>query len=142
MSFKYAVWKHLPEFLRRPIFGYITKHPEWYGMFTLTGFLNGEIEIGKGTVFTDGDTVIHTAKGAKVCIGNYGCFARGCKMVTHNHPTTYPSMSDRPFLIGGEDGKEDMASLKNITIGNDVWCGFNVVILSGVTVGDGAIIGA
>ena len=29
-----------------------------------------------------------------------------------------------------------------IVIGNDVWIGFEAVILSGVTIGDGAIIGA
>ena len=29
----------------------------------------------------------------------------------------------------------------NITIGNDVWIGYEAVILSGVTIGDGAIIG-
>lgn len=30
----------------------------------------------------------------------------------------------------------------NIVIGNDVWIGYEAVILSGVTIGDGAIIGA
>jgi acetyltransferase-like isoleucine patch superfamily enzyme len=30
---------------------------------------------------------------------------------------------------------------KTITIGNDVWIGANVSILSGITIGDGAIIG-
>ena len=30
----------------------------------------------------------------------------------------------------------------DIVIGNDVWIGFEAVILSGVTIGDGAIIGA
>ena len=30
----------------------------------------------------------------------------------------------------------------SITIGNDVWIGYEAVILSGVTIGDGAIIGA
>jgi len=31
---------------------------------------------------------------------------------------------------------------KNITIGNDVWIGANVVVLRGVVIGDGAVIGA
>ena len=30
----------------------------------------------------------------------------------------------------------------NIVIGNDVWIGYEAVILAGVTIGDGAIIGA
>ena len=33
-------------------------------------------------------------------------------------------------------------SLKNIVIGNDVWIGYEALILAGVTVGDGAIIAA
>ena len=35
-----------------------------------------------------------------------------------------------------------MVNIKPIIIGNNVWLGFDVVVLKGVTIGDGAIIGA
>ena len=37
--------------------------------------------------------------------------------------------------------KDSWDNKGNITIGNDVWIGYEAVILSGVTIGDGAIIG-
>lgn len=40
------------------------------------------------------------------------------------------------LLVGVEIGESE------IIIGNDVWIGFNATILKGVTIGDGAIIGA
>ncbi len=44
--------------------------------------------------------------------------------------TLYPEMPDKTFTKGP------------IVIGNDVWVGDKVVFMSGVTVGDGAVIGA
>lgn len=43
---------------------------------------------------------------------------------------------DAKDICGAWDNKGD------IIVGNDVWIGFEAVILSGVTIGDGAIIGA
>ena len=48
------------------------------------------------------------------------------------------------FEEWGLDVKEIASAWDNkgdIVIGNDVWIGFEAVILSGVTIGDGAIIG-
>ena len=61
---------------------------------------------------------------------------------------TMSSLSTYPFPIffeeWGLDIKEITSAWDNkgdIVIGNDVWIGFEAVILSGVTIGDGAIIG-
>ena len=61
---------------------------------------------------------------------------------------TMSSLSTYPFPIffeeWGSDVKEIASAWDNkgdIVIGNDVWIGFEAVILSGVTIGDGAIIG-
>ena len=43
---------------------------------------------------------------------------------------------DVPMIDQGHDAAQ------GVTIGNDVWIGTRVVILAGVTVGDGAVIGA
>ncbi len=51
-------------------------------------------------------------------------------------PTTYPFRSK---TIGRD---VDGISRGPITIGNDVWIGAQATILSGVTIGDGAVIGA
>ena len=57
-------------------------------------------------------------------------------------------LSTYPFPIFFEEWGLDIKEITNtqdnkgdIVIGNDVWIGFESVILSGVTIGDGAIIG-
>jgi len=63
-----------------------------------------------------------------------------------NH--TQMSLSTFPFPIFFEEWGLDVQNITstwdnkgNIIIGNDVWIGYEAVILSGVTIGDGAIIG-
>ena len=64
-----------------------------------------------------------------------------------NH--TMRSLSTYPFPIFFEEWGLDAKNIRDawdnkgdIVIGNDVWIGYEAVILSGVTVGDGAVIGA
>ena len=58
------------------------------------------------------------------------------------------SLSTYPFPIFYDEWEHGIWADKawdnkgNIVIGNDVWIGFEAVILAGVTIGDGAIIGA
>ncbi|MEA1914883.1 MAG: CatB-related O-acetyltransferase [Campylobacterota bacterium] len=52
--------------------------------------------------------------------------------------TTYPFL-EFPDLI---KGKEVNKSKGNVIIGNDVWIADSAMILSGVTIGDGAVVGA
>jgi len=58
----------------------------------------------------------------------------------HNHRriTTYYILSE----VFGESFRQDVTSKGAVRIGNDVWIGTRTVILSGVTIGDGAVIGA
>lgn len=58
------------------------------------------------------------------------------------------SLSTYPFPIFFEEWGLDAKNIcdawdnrGDIVIGNDVWIGYEAVILSGVTIGDGAIIG-
>ena len=39
MVFIYSLWNRFPESLKRRLYGRITKHPEWYGVVSLTDFL-------------------------------------------------------------------------------------------------------
>jgi virginiamycin A acetyltransferase len=53
--------------------------------------------------------------------------------------TVYPF---NRFMIEYNDLKGNPATKGSVVIGNDVWIGMNSLILSGVTIGDGAVIGA
>jgi virginiamycin A acetyltransferase len=62
-----------------------------------------------------------------------------------NHLTD--SLSTYPFAIFGNGWENAMEGKTypqkgDINIGNDVWIGYNATIMSGVTIGDGAIIAA
>ena len=64
-----------------------------------------------------------------------------------NH--TLSSLSTYPFPLFFEEWGSDKKDVTNawdnkgdIIIGNDVWLGYESVVLAGVTIGDGAIIGA
>lgn len=59
------------------------------------------------------------------------------------------SLSTYPFPLFSEEWglepknvAESWDNKGDIIIGNDVWIGFEAVILAGVTIGDGAIVGA
>ncbi|WP_308462078.1 CatB-related O-acetyltransferase [Mesorhizobium sp. INR15] len=45
-------------------------------------------------------------------------------------------------MANEQAGGSDLSSKGPIRIGNDVWIGRRAIILSGVTIGDGAVIGA
>jgi acetyltransferase-like isoleucine patch superfamily enzyme len=56
---------------------------------------------------------------------------------------TYP-FGHAKFLsqLGGEGIKQPSGTKGDVVIGNDVWIGFGATILSGITIGDGAVIAA
>lgn len=84
----------------------------------------------------------------KLVIGKFCSIACGAKFIFTSANHTLKSLSTYPFPIFFEEWGLDSANIANawdnkgdIVIGNDVWIGYEAVILSGVTVGDGAIIG-
>lgn len=85
----------------------------------------------------------------KLVIGKFCSIACGAKFLFTSANHTKTSLSTYPFPIFFEEWGLDIQDIKSawdnkgdIIIGNDVWIGYEAVILSGVTVGDGAIIGA
>ena len=83
-------------------------------------------------------------------IGKFCSIACGAKFIFNAANHALGSLSTYPFPIFFEEWglPTDRASIAaawdnhgSITIGNDVWIGYEAVILSGVTIGDGAIIG-
>ena len=85
----------------------------------------------------------------KLIIGNFCSIACGAKFLFNSANHTLSSLSTYPFPLffeqWGLDKKDVAQSWDNkgdIVIGNDVWIGFEAVIMSGVTIGNGAIIAA
>jgi virginiamycin A acetyltransferase len=86
--------------------------------------------------------IIHTCK---LIIGKFCQITNGTMFIMSDANYPLDGFSTYPFFIfGGEwGGYEPKIRVKGDTIvGNDVWFGQKSVILPGVTIGDGAIIGA
>lgn len=84
----------------------------------------------------------------KLMIGKFCSIAHGAKFLFNSANHTQSSLSTYPFPIFFEEWgleRKDVANAwdnkGDIIIGNDVWIGYEAVILAGVTIGDGAIIG-
>ena len=103
--------------------------------------LVGEISIGKYTSLNgpnmDIEAAIHNVK-----IGNFCSIARNVSIQEFNHDfnrmTTYFVKKN----LERKPSKEDLISKGAINIGHDVWIGAHSVILSGSTIGTGAVIAA
>ena len=118
------------------------------------------IEIGEYTIYNDfvrdprdfekNNVLYHySVNGDRLKIGKFCSIACGAKFLFTSGNHSMQSLSTYTFPIfheeWGLDAKDIRSAWDNkgdIVIGNDVWIGYVAVILSGVTVGDGAIIGA
>lgn len=85
----------------------------------------------------------------KLIIGKFCSIASGAKFIFNSANHTLTSLSNYTFPLFYDAWQlpwQEVATAwdnkGDITIGNDVWIGFEAVILSGVHIGDGAIIGA
>ena len=90
----------------------------------------------------------YPVNGDKLVIGKFCSIACGAKFLFTSANHTLRSLSTYPFPLFFEEWGLDKAHVTqawdnkgDITIGNDVWIGYEAVLLSGVTIGDGAIIG-
>ena len=85
----------------------------------------------------------------RLVIGRFCSIACGAKFLFTSANHAMKSLSTYPFPIFFEEwglNSADVASAwdnrGDIVIGSDVWIGYEAAVLSGVTIGDGAIIGA
>lgn len=90
----------------------------------------------------------YLVNGDQLKIGKFCSIACGAKFLFTSANHAMCSLSTYPFPIFFEEWGLDVTRITSawdnkgdIIIGNDVWIGFEAVILSGVTIGDGAIIG-
>jgi len=90
----------------------------------------------------DFGNIFQATAAAPVSIGNYCSIAAGVLFIAAGeHPMTL--VSSYPFPDSGRFGPPTRDIAKGpITVGNDVWIGSRAIILSGVKIGDGAVVGA
>ena len=84
----------------------------------------------------------------RLIIGKFCSLACGVRFLFNSANHSMKSLSTYPFPLffeeWGLDKKDVAASWDNkgdIVIGNDVWIGYEAVVMAGVTIGDGAVIG-
>ncbi len=117
------------------------------------------IEIGDYTMYNDivndprdfeKNNVLYRypINGDKLKVGKFCSIACGAKFLFTSANHTMRSISTYPFPIFFEEWGLDVTNITSawdnkgdIVIGNDVWIGYEAIVLSGVTIGDGAIIG-
>ena len=77
-------------------------------------------------------------------VGQFCAIGRHLLVISHNHRTTFPNLqlnlheSIHPEPVA----KREFFEGQPVTIGNNVWIGDHVTILTGTSIGDGAVIGA
>jgi Acetyltransferase (isoleucine patch superfamily) len=84
----------------------------------------------------------------KLVIGKFCSIACGAKFIFTSANHAMRSLSTYPFPIFASDWNLDWKDVTDawdnkgdIVIGNDVWIGYEAVVMQGVHIGDGAIIG-
>lgn len=121
---------------------------------------NPNISVGEYTMYNDfvNDPVLFEKNNVryhypinhdKLIIGKFCSIACGAQFLFNSANHTLNSFSTYPFPLFFEEWnlkREDVTDAwdrkGDIVIGNDVWIGYEAVIMAGVTIGDGAIIGA
>jgi len=82
----------------------------------------------------------------KLVIGKFCALARGVKFIMNGANHKLSGISTYPFQIFGNGWEKVMPADGELpykgdtVIGNDVWIGYDALIMPGVTIGDGAII--
>lgn len=119
-----------------------------------------QIEIGDYTIYNDfvSDPLLFETNNVlyhypihkeKLTIGRFCSIACGTKFLFNCANHSLKSLSTYTFPLFYEEWQLNKADITSawhnkgdITIGNDVWIGFEAVIMAGVHIGDGAIIAA
>ncbi len=121
---------------------------------------NPNIEIGEYTIYNDcyhdprdfqqRNVLYHyPINHDRLTVGRFCSIACGAKFIFTSANHTQKSLSTYTFPLFYEEWGLDKEGITDawdnkgdIIIGNDVWIGYEAVIMSGVTIGDGAVVGA
>lgn len=102
------------------------------------------VVIGRGSYGVDRRTIQGLSPDAPVTIGNFCSFGPETLIFSKtDHPIDLPSTYPlRTRILHPRQGNRDAVTKGGVRIGHDVWVGARAMILSGVTIGNGAVIGA
>jgi virginiamycin A acetyltransferase len=117
---------------------------------------NPNIIVGDYTYYDDFEDVYNFEKnvkyhfdfmGDKLIIGKFCMIASDVTFIMNGANHLTDAMTTYPFAIFGGNWQDAMEGKTypykgDMIIGNDVWVGYKATIMSGVTIGDGAIIAA
>lgn len=114
------------------------------GAYTMyNDFVNDPVDFEKNNVLYH-----YPINQDRLIIGKFCSIACGAKFIFTSANHTMASLSTYPFPLFFEEWDTSISEVKtawdnkgDIVIGNDVWIGYEAVIMSGVHIGDGAIIG-
>lgn len=114
------------------------------GAYTMyNDFVNDPMDFEKNNVLYH-----YPINNDRLFIGKFCSIACGAKFIFTSANHTMDSLSTYPFPLFFEEWGLPVSEITSawdnkgdIVIGNDVWIGFEAVILSGVHIGNGAIIG-
>jgi len=117
---------------RRPDDTFFMNHNPAYAMHRIGKWTYGSPDIRRGD------------EGAALTVGKFCSFAGEVKILTgHEHRIDWVSTYPFGAAFPNEKNLPFPARTKgNVVIGHDVWIGMETLILSGVTIGNGAVIGA
>ena len=101
--------------------------------------LSGLVEIGDCTTINN-STIVGRLN--YIRIGKYCSIAQGVFIIDINHNIKRRTTHFMYKYINVIDKIDELKSNGGVEIGNDVWIGKNSIILSGITIGDGAVIAA
>lgn len=115
-------------------------------------FLNRLSQLGPEVVFGKYSGMNENCFVARATVGAYCAFGARTAINPFNHPTDWLSINEFQYHPNSFDWVPEYREFdrlertpdmfEHVTIGNDVWTGHNVNILPGISVGDGAVIGA
>ncbi|RYY08252.1 MAG: hypothetical protein EOP43_00515 [Sphingobacteriaceae bacterium] len=98
-------------------------------------------QVGRYTYLAGNNRIFNTTIGAFCSVAENVCI--GHAEHPYHHFSTSPVFykKDNPFGTN-KFFQQEVNEFTTTTIGNDVWIGYNAYIRSGITIGDGCIIGA
>ncbi|SKB07319.1 CatB-related O-acetyltransferase [Aeromicrobium choanae] len=104
--------------------------------------ISGPVTIGDYT-YIGGRSEIRAVL-SSITIGRYCSIGRDVKVFSSGQAHRFDGLSTYPFYVIDREVERRHYNVEttDTTIGNDVWIGSNSIIQAGVTIGDGAVIGA
>lgn len=117
----------------------IGSHCHIYGTL-ITYPYGGKIKIGDYCSLGESSRIV---SGKNISIGNRVLIAHNVNIIDNNSHPVDAKLRHQDFLDNYSNGMQEQdLNSKEIIIEDDVWIGFNSIILKGVSIGTGAIIAA